>query len=828
MKKTLKIAMMFAALTAFVLLMSIWTCAESCGDFIYTLNDGDATVTGYTGTATDVVIPETVDGHTVTAIGESAFSKMGLTSAFIPKTVSRIEAYAFFSNAELKKVVFNEGLTYIGKYAFQICTALSDYELPQGLVTIGALAFNNTAVASITIPKSLVTLENGAFRGVSTLKYVNFDMNSSLASIGYGCFQDCTSLRSIEIPKSVTYVDANAFNGCTSLQSVIYESGDASVTIAGGFVENCTSVIRVDLPNGLKRIGMEFFNECANLERVIIPDSVTDIGEHAFLNCNKLKTITLGRNIKKITDSITPVDDTTGIFNGCYRLEAIYLWRNSYADTYCKNHSDIAPLIVYLDDMSTTELDFTLSNDGKYYIVTGIGNCEDSYIEIPEEYNGLPVKAIGEEAFSGKVQIKKVIIPKTVERIEKKAFFGCTALITVLFDKESNLSYIGESAFERCISLVSFEAPYRLMYIGRRAFAGCVSLARVILRELLEWLGDEIFAGCSGVSGNIYTLEGSYADEYCKNNSHSRKHYKKLKSGAVSVSGDSDTEIPSDFEIYVEEIDEEYIDEQFGESLGNKGKKKGHDINLHVDGHKIQPNDSVDIEIDVPENFNGDNCKVYRQEKNGELTEMSVEHHDGKLNFESDHFSIYIIVDETVECDFMTFEGYQVREDGYNGLRSRFIVDFAAMPTLENGGFEVIEVGAIFVSTDKLAANGDEFVVSKSADGTYKTVAYGVTVPVIKNDSIVGKYVSKTENELVFACTITNFDESNYSKNVSSRGYAVLADAEGNEYVVYCDYPVEEYRSVSLEMICDALFEAGQITEDNISYQNVVAFRKED
>jgi hypothetical protein len=244
------------------------------------------------------------------------------------------------------------------------------------------------------------------------------------------------------------------------------------------------------------------------------------------------------------------------------------------------------------------------------------------------------------------------------------------------------------------------------------------------------------------------------------------------------------------------------------------------------------------ITMDIPEEYRGYKHYSVVHVHCGEVVTLTdLDDDPNTVTFEIDKFSTFALtatdmelVDEeqALSADFMTFEGYQVREDGYNGLRSRFIVDFAAMPTLENGGFEVIEVGAIFVSTDKLNANGDEFVVSKSADGTYKTVAYGVTVPVIKNDSIVGKYVSKTENELVFACTITNFDESNYSKNVSSRGYAVLADADGNEYVVYCDYPVEEYRSVSLEMICDALFEAGQITEDNISYQNVVAFRKED
>ncbi|MBR3967814.1 MAG: leucine-rich repeat protein [Clostridia bacterium] len=244
------------------------------------------------------------------------------------------------------------------------------------------------------------------------------------------------------------------------------------------------------------------------------------------------------------------------------------------------------------------------------------------------------------------------------------------------------------------------------------------------------------------------------------------------------------------------------------------------------------------ITMDIPEEYRGYKHYSVVHVHCGEVVTLTdLDDDPNTVTFEIDKFSTFAIAATDTELvaeeklpstDFMLFDGYQVREDEYNGLRSRFVVDLNAMPTLENGGFEVVEVGAIFASTDKLTASGDEFIVSKGEDGTYKTVSYGVTVPVMKNGAIVGKYISKTENELVFACTITNFNAENYNKNVSSRGYAVLADADGNEYVVYCDYEFEEYRSVSLEMICDALFEAGEISTDNISYNHVVAFRKED
>ena len=116
----------------------------------------------------------------------------------------------------------------------------------------------------------------------------------------------------------------------------------------------------------------------------------------------------------------------------------------------------------------------------------------------------------------------------------------------------------------------------------------------------------------------------------------------------------------------------------------------------------------------------------------------------------------------------------------------------------------------------------------KNDSGVYDTLSYGKLIPIMKNGSFVGKYISKNSEQLIFACTVTNFSESNFDKEVSIRGYAVLSDADGNEYVVYCDYPSEDYRSVSLAMICDALAARGEITEENnISYAHVIQFRKE-
>ncbi len=96
-------------------------------------------------------------------------------------------------------------------------------------------------------------------------------------------------------------------------------------------------------------------------------------------------------------------------------------------------------------------LHFTLSSDKTYYVLDGIGECEDTQIGIPSSFDGLPVGEISNGAFSGQTQITSVTLPNEVTKIGEKAFFGCTALETVVLSE--NIKFIGENAFANCDNL---------------------------------------------------------------------------------------------------------------------------------------------------------------------------------------------------------------------------------------------------------------------------------------------------------------------------------------------------------------------------------------
>lgn len=137
--------------------------AATSGDYEYMDNgDGTATITGYLGTATNLVIPSSVDGLTVTSIGASAFENKSLTSVVIPSSVKIIEQWAFASS-DIQSVTFNTGLESIGDWAFY-GNSITTLELPSSLMNLGFGAFQfNTSLTNVKVLSNTVTFGTQVF-----------------------------------------------------------------------------------------------------------------------------------------------------------------------------------------------------------------------------------------------------------------------------------------------------------------------------------------------------------------------------------------------------------------------------------------------------------------------------------------------------------------------------------------------------------------------------------------------------------------------------------------------------------------------------------------
>ena len=245
------------------------------GDYTYSLmtntNDSEKTaacIESYSGSDTDLVIPEELDGLDVIALG----------------------SYAFTSMHELETVKLPETMIQFGEYAFADCPAIKSYTVAadnpyfeskdgvlycDGGTTLARYPLG-TEPTDLTIPDGVTELGNVAFTGCVSLKSVTFP--DSLKKIALSCFSDCTGLTEIELPPNLTEIGAFAFNNCTNLKSVTFPDGLRTI---GNAAFAATALESVKLPEGLETIGQQAFCE-TKLTTVLIPESVTDIGFSAF------------------------------------------------------------------------------------------------------------------------------------------------------------------------------------------------------------------------------------------------------------------------------------------------------------------------------------------------------------------------------------------------------------------------------------------------------------------------------------------------------------------------------------------------------------------
>ena len=188
--------------------------------------------------------------NSVTTIGACAFSGCeSLTCINIPNSVTTIGNSAFSSCNSLISINIPNSVTAIGNYAFGCCYSLTNIKIPNGVTTIGNGAFSGCeSLTSITIPSSVVTIignpfylwhgnlnnESKAFiyddhvlfnKNKTTLiayraKVTNYTIPNSVTTIGNSAFKRCSSLTRINIPNSVTTIEDYAFLGCNSLTNI--------------------------------------------------------------------------------------------------------------------------------------------------------------------------------------------------------------------------------------------------------------------------------------------------------------------------------------------------------------------------------------------------------------------------------------------------------------------------------------------------------------------------------------------------------------------------------------------------------------------------------
>ena len=450
--------------------------------YTYTLDDANrATITGYSGNATALYIPDEIDGHEVVAIGDSAFeNRTDLRTVMIPDSVTEIEAYSFNNCTNLSNVTLSKNLESMGSSAFGNCDGLTQIEIPKSLESCD-ISYGSY----------------GPFRDCDKLKKVKFEEGTTV--IATMLFHHCTGIEEIEIPDTVTIIKDSAFEECTNLRSV--QIPDTVTKIEPEAFQNCVGLTNIRIPDSVTRIDGGAFYGCSNLVNVTLSKNLESMGNSAFGNCDKLTEI-------EIPKSLTSCDifyGSYGPFRDCDKLKKVKFEEGTTVIATMLFHHctgieeiEIPDTVTIIKDSAFEECtnlkSIQIPNTVTKIEPEAFYNCTSlTTVNIPDT-----VKSIDKSVFSGCASLTEVHLPSTIKEMPVSAFYNCKKLTTINFP--STLTMIGNSAFSGCESLPEAILPSGVEKIESNAFKNCKAMKKAVVPDTVSSIGSSAFYGCEALA----------------------------------------------------------------------------------------------------------------------------------------------------------------------------------------------------------------------------------------------------------------------------------------------------------------------------------------
>ncbi|MBR5201882.1 MAG: leucine-rich repeat domain-containing protein, partial [Clostridia bacterium] len=461
MQKMRKFLSVILAIMMVLSVFPITVSAIDSGDWTYSViseANKTAQITGYSGTETNLRIPTTIDGYTITSIGNKAFYK----------------------NATITQVVIPEGITSIGRYSFYWCSSLERVVIPEGVKTISYAAFMFCGnLSNIVIPASVTKIEDYAFEYCSSLKVVFFSGTKE-------------QWKAITVGEYNTYIKSSSLNidyECENNQLLSGSCGANAVwslnvvtgllTISGtGAMERATIsqlpwyyyrtlVKTAVINNGITRICDYAFNDCTKLTSISIPASVESIGLNVFNSCTSLKSINVDSNNQ-------------------------YFSNDQYGALFDKDKT-----ILYQYALGNGVSDYTIPDTVTKIRAEAFAESKNlKNVVIPDS-----VTAIYESTFEECRQLKSVVIGNGVTEIGNYAFKNCSNLEKIVFG--NSLTTMGEQVFFNC-DFTSIEIPSSLTKLEKRMFEDCNYLKEILIPVTITEIGWGVFYDCERLTDVYY------------------------------------------------------------------------------------------------------------------------------------------------------------------------------------------------------------------------------------------------------------------------------------------------------------------------------------
>lgn len=544
----------------------------------YTVTDVDAKSCSVTCSIkptepTAIVIPSSVEigkiEFSVTSIGSSAFRECSsLTSIEIPNGVTSVGNEAFIYCSDLKFIRCHaETVPSIGNNTFYY--GIKNIQVPEASVEAYKEAdywknYNITKIYPYFVGEELIVdydegyslkftvvsaepagcnvicstepTEPTAITIPATVSFGRAEV--AVTSVLYGAFSECSTLTSIEIPSSITSIGSNAFESCSNLTSVTFGK-DSQLTKIGSYAfRKCSSLISMEIPNTVTFIGASAFHTCPSLKFIrCYAEEVPECNDSFVFFSTDIKNVQVPENsIEDYKESDHWKNyNITKIYPYFVGEELIVDYEEGYSMKFTTLEDYGCEVVCSTKPTYPTTILIPTSAEinGMYFPVTSIGNnafnnCSNlTDVNFSEDSK---LTSIGYGAFYNCSSLTEIEIPSSVKEILANPYpnnsyyhgtFERSNLTSVTFEKNSQLTLIGDGAFSDCSSLTGIEIPNSVTSIGNYAFARCSNLTSIEIPSSVTSIGDNTFSYCSDLErikfdeNSQLTLIGDYAFDWC-------------------------------------------------------------------------------------------------------------------------------------------------------------------------------------------------------------------------------------------------------------------------------------------------------------------------
>jgi len=436
----------------------------------------------------DVPFGDIVFGNELQTIGVQAFQgDKGITSVYIPESVTYINSSAFEECSNIKKVDIRAKAEKIRGFLYR-ASSLEELIVPS-FMTVNdsknlANIFNDNedgAYNSTEVPESLkkVTVLSG-------------DAIPDGALNGFGVAE------TIAVPAGIKSIGKNAFPGFSATNIICSDESqnlsfselfkDVEVIGEKAFIGNKVPIGDLVFGDKLTSIGHQAFQEATGITSVYIPESVTSMGVCVFEKCSNLKKAVIKANI----------DDYRGIFYRTNSMEELTL-----------------PSFITIRGSHSLSQLFNDNEDGAY-----------NSTEVPKTLNKVAIlsgETIPDGAFSGLGSVTTFALPEGIKKVGSNAFEWCNVEQIICSDDTKELSFsevfkdvesIGNYAFRSCNNLQLGDIVFgnNLKSLGVGCFNGTSKLTSIELNGV-DTIGFGAFEGCASlkkvtIRGDIKSITG--------------------------------------------------------------------------------------------------------------------------------------------------------------------------------------------------------------------------------------------------------------------------------------------------------------------------------